>query len=443
MSSLLERFAVAWAALRRPEGLVLLGVSGGADSLALLSLMAAIAPRYRLGLLVAHVNHGLHADSAAVAARVTEYAATLSLETRIGLLRLPAGTSEGRARTARYRWFREQLDLTGAHSLALAHQREDQAETVLMRALAGSGPAGLAGMLAVRGRLVRPLLRFGRDELRALVAEAGWQPWEDPANRDPRHTRSWLRQEVFPRLVARDPAAVERLVRLADQAASQRRAWDAALDALPGLDVTRQRRVISVAATPLQGYDSELARAVLQALARRAGLPLGAQAAGRLLRLALEGSSGRWVPLPLGWRGRLAQGRVRLEPPGDVPPPEVTRLGGSGEGEVRFGDWRLGWRREAAPAQLARDAWTTWLTPGVYTARAWQPGDRIRPLGGRGSRLVVRCMQDGRVPASERAHWPVIADARGTIVWVPGVMRADAAVPAPTMEGVRVDVAQS
>lgn len=443
MTSLLERFTAAWAALRRPDGLVLLGVSGGADSLALLRLMAAIAPRFHLDLLVTHADHGLHPDSATVAARVREHAAALGLETRVGALRLPAGTSEGRARTARYRWFRAQLDATGAHSLALAHHREDQAETVLMRVLAGSGPAGLSGMLPVRGSVVRPLLAFGREELRSLVDEADWVPWEDPANRDRRHTRSWLRQEVLPLLVARDPAAVERLVRLADQAASQRRAWDAALGALPGLDVAQHGRVISVAATPLKGYDSDLARAVLQALGRRAGLPLGARAADRLVRLVVTGSSGRWVPLSQGWRGGVAQGRVRLEPPVVVPPPEVTRLGEPGEGEARFGEWRLGWRREGAPPALARDAWTTWLIPGVYTARAWQPGDRIRPLGGRGSRLVVRCMQAARVPASERGRWPVIADAQGTIVWVPGVMRAEASVPAPTMEGVRVDVAQS
>jgi tRNA(Ile)-lysidine synthase len=441
--SVVARFEAAWAALGRPPGRVLLGVSGGADSLALLQLMAAIAPRHGLDLLVAHVNHGLHPDSTAVATRVRDYAAALGIDTRIGRLQLPAETSEGTARTARYRWFREQLDAAGAHSLALAHHREDQAETVLLRALAGSGPAGLAAMLPVRGRVVRPLLRFGREELRAVVEEAGWEPWEDPANRNLRHTRSWLRQEVLPLLAARDPGVAERLVCLADQAAAQRRAWDAALETLPGLEVTRRHGVISVAATPLKGYDSDLARAVLQALARRAGLPLGPGAADRLLRLVREGSSGRWVPLPQGWRGALAQGRVRLEPPGDVPTPGAVCLGEPGAGDVRFGEWRVVWQQEAAPPQLMRDAWTTWLLPGVYTVRAWQPGDRIRPLGGGGSRLVVRCMQDARVPASERARWPVIAEAQGTIVWVPGVMRADAAVPAPTMEGVRVDVAQS
>lgn len=444
MTSLETRFAAVWAALQRPPGLALLGVSGGADSLALLRLMAAIAPRYDLALIVVHADHGLHPASGAVAARVAEYAATLDIETRIGTLRLPAGSSEAVAREARYRWFHRQLDATGARSLVLAHHREDQAETILMRVLAGSGPAGLAGMQPVHRCVVRPLLEFGRDELRRLLDRTGWEPWDDPANRDPRHTRSWLRRDVLPILEAREPNLVARLVRLGTQAAADRRAWETALERLSGLALQVEHRVVSVAAAPLIGYDSALARAVLRALARRAGLTIGGRAVERLLGLAEAGVSGRWTPLGGGWRGEIAFGRLRIvQEAGDWEAVEVD-LADRPAGSLRVDRWLLRWRTRPATEPPRRDGWRTSIIPGRYRVRPWRPGDRLRPLGGPGSRLVVRCMQDRQVARSERVGWPVIVAAESNaVVWVPGVSRAEGWAPAPGEEGVEVDVKQS
>src|SRR6185503_8761872 len=104
----------------------------------------------------------------------------------------------------RYRWLRTIQESRAARYLVTAHHRDDQIETVLLRVLSGSGLAGLAG-IASRGRdgLVRPLLPFGREELSAHIAERGLPHHDDPANRDPRHLRSWLRTAIIPRLIER------------------------------------------------------------------------------------------------------------------------------------------------------------------------------------------------------------------------------------------------
>ena len=115
-----------------------------------------------------------------------------------------------------------------------AHHADDQVETVLMRALAGSGPAGLAGMAARSGLLVRPLLPFRRALLAGYVRGRALPVWYDPANQNPRHLRSWLRGDALPMLRSRLPKVDEALLSVARQAGRDRAAWDAVLDLLPG-----------------------------------------------------------------------------------------------------------------------------------------------------------------------------------------------------------------
>jgi len=438
------RFAAHLGSLGLAPGRAVVAVSGGTDSLALLHLLAHAAPGAGLDLVVAHADHGLHPDSGLVAERVAARAAALGLPVEVAALGLPPGAGESRARRERYRWLRRVVRDHRAAYLMVAHQREDQAETVLMRALAGSGPAGLAGMAARRGSLIRPLLPFRRAELQAhLAGVPGWEPWEDPANIDPRHTRSWLRSAVLPLLRGRDPKVDERLLRLADQAAVQRVAWDAALDRLSGLDPVRVRGSISVAGGPLRGYDSPLALTLIQALGRRVGVVIGPIAAGRVWRMLKRGRSGAWSPLAGGWRAEVAFGRLRLSPPpaGD---PGTLRIGGLEAGRGTWGLWRVRWRLDVADAPVPRDGWASWFIPGWYEVRAWRPGDRVRPLGGRGGRLVVRCMQDARLPRQDRAGWPVVDGAvAGPVLWVPGICRGEGAVPPPGSEALRIEFDES
>jgi tRNA(Ile)-lysidine synthase len=433
---LLARVRDHLRSLALPPGRVLVAVSGGPDSVALLDLLHQTRDVHRLDPVVGHVDHGIHPASGAAARAVADLAERLGMPCFVERAALGPGTSETRAREARYRLLFGLADRLGIDPVLTAHHADDQVETVLLRFLGGSGPAGLAGMAPLTGRLIRPLLPFRRDELALYVETRGLTVWHDPSNRDRAHLRSWLRADLLPMLRERVPAVDARLERVGALAARDRRAWDQLLDQLPGLDPRVEQDGISVAANRLRAYDSTLAEALLLALARRAGCPLGPGRAGRVLAL-LAGSSGRLVPLGQGWRAELAFERLRLVPPSSPIRPDKLDLRGA-EGDSGWGGWRLRWRTEAAPDRQAREALTAWFRPEPLQVRAWVAGDRVQPLAGAGRRLVVRCFQDARVPRSSRAGWPVITGGE-SVVWVPGVCRSDALLPSPGAEALRVD----
>jgi tRNA(Ile)-lysidine synthase len=436
VSDLGERFRRHLAALDLAPGAGLVAVSGGIDSMVLLHLLAEHWEAHPLRLTVAHVDHGIHAESGAIADMVTHAAAALGLPIEMTRLALGPRASETRARRARWRWLFETLERLGPGVILTAHHRDDQVETVLMRVLHGSGPAGLTGIAPASPRVVRPLLPFARAAIEEFARARNLPAWDDPANRDPRHERSWLRLEVVPRLRARFPDLDRRILALAAQAALDRAAWDAALEA-PDLAFRLEPDGVSVASAPLRAYHTSLAQTLVMAAGRRAGCPIGPGRAARVVAAARRGRSGLRVELGAGW---LAETRFdRLA---------VVRATARGvwrislcepAGDARVAGWRVRWGPSAAPGRLARTGWATWLAPGRYEVRPWRPGDRIRPLGTAGSRAVVRCMQETKVGRSDRPQWPVVAS-QGTVIWVPGVCRSGVAVPAEGTEAWRVDV---
>ncbi|NOT09537.1 MAG: tRNA lysidine(34) synthetase TilS, partial [Gemmatimonadales bacterium] len=295
-----------------PSGPALVAVSGGPDSLALLFLLHHSRVARRLRLSVAHVDHGIHPESARVARSVEQAAHRLGLSFAGKRLELGRAATETKAREARYRWLVEEAERAGARLIFTAHHRDDQIETIVMRLLKGSGPAGLAGIPSRRGRLVRPLLPFRREELAAFLHEQGVNAWQDPANSDPRHERSQVRTELLPRLRERFPGIEESLLEMGRLAAAERTAWDALLESLPELDLTRDGDGVSVAATPLRGYDSGVLRGLLAALGRRVGYQVGPARAGRIERLLAGGQSGAVAELGSGGAAELSFGRLRL-----------------------------------------------------------------------------------------------------------------------------------
>jgi tRNA(Ile)-lysidine synthase len=423
--------------LHLPAGRALVAVSGGPDSVALLDLLHRTLDLHQLDLVVAHFDHGIHPASARVAAGVRALAQSYRLAYEEGRGDLGPNVSETAARAARYAWLESVRLRLGAAVVLTAHHADDQLETVLMRVLAGSGPAGLAGMASRRGTLVRPLLPFRRDAVVRYVRSRGLEVWLDPANQDPRHLRSWVRGDVLPALRARLPGVDETLLAVGRQAARDRAAWNAALELLPGLDFRLERDGFSVAAAGLSGYDSALAETVLMTAARRVGCRLGPARAARVLGLAAGGASGATMPLGEGWAAEVAFGRLVLgRAAAGTPPAPWTLRGPCGEGD--WGRWRLRWSSEPGPERQERRSLTAWVVPGPLEVRGWAAGERIRPLGGTGRRLLVRCFQDARVPRSRRAEWPVVASPDG-LVWVPGVCRSDALLPETGTEAVRID----
>ena len=442
--SLPERFRahLERARLFRVRGGAVVAVSGGADSVALLDLLHGAAPELGLTLVVAHADHGIQSVSRLVGQTVRELAARYKLPFELGELGLGPDATETVARRARYAWLREAQRRHGAAYLVTAHHRDDQIETVLLRALRGSAPAGLAG-IAQRGRggLVRPLLPFTRAELAEYATARGLPVHDDPANRDPRHLRSWLRTALLPLLVERlGPRLTADVRRLGRHAAADRRAWDHALELVPELELQLSPAGFAVAREGLSRYDASLAVALLRAAARRAGLVLGPARARRLLALARR-PSGRRLPLGAGWTAEVAFDRLRVARDIDS---AVERVVPAGErGSAIFGAFRIGWAPGEAPPQrrLERAAWTTWVDGPGWEVRSPMPGDELVPLGGVGHRPLRRLLMEARVPRGERARYPVVV--RGeTILWVPGICRSGDGLPAPGTEAVRLDVTE-
>ena len=435
--TLIEQFQAHFAGLRLPAGRALVAVSGGPDSVALLDLLVRSRDVHGLEVVVAHLDHGIHPDSGRVAEQVRALAMAYGLPFEGGRLELGSDVGETVARRERYAWLQTARLLVGAQYILTAHHADDQVETVLMRVLEGSGPAGLAAIAPVSGCLVRPLLPFRRSQLLRHLEEAGLQSWLDPSNADPRHLRSWVRSELLPIVRSRLPQVDARLERVARQAARDRAAWDAVLDALPALDLRVEPEAISVAASALAGYDSALAQAVVLAAARRIGCTLGPSRVGRILALLKSGVSGARVPLGARWTAELTFGRLRLAADESAPEVDAWTLEG-GRGERAWGRWRFRWQLAAAPEQQDRIGLSAWFTPDSLTVRSWTLGERLKPLGGTGRRLIVRCFQEVRVPRSRRGSWPVLAQ-NDTVIWIPGVCRSDARVPARGTEALRVD----
>ncbi len=435
--TLLDRFRQHLGTLQLSPGPALVPVSGGPDSVALLDLLVTTRETHRHDLIVAHADHGIHPDSSLVADQVRALADRFHLPFETTRLGLGANASETAARTARYDWLEVTRERLQARYIVTAHHADDQVETVLMRVLAGSGPAGLAGMAPITGTLVRPLLPFGHGELLQHLEERGLTAWTDPANSDPRHLRSWIRTELLPTIRARLPDVDAKLQRTGRQAGKDRAAWDELLDQLPGLDLRPEYDGISVAAPVLAGYDSSLVQAVICAIARRAGCRLGPARFTRVLELLSSGSSGDRVPLGGQWTGELTFGRLRLVQSEAQEPADSWSLAGNA-GRGAWGRWRFRWELGTVPQEQTRSGMRAWFTPSPITVRSWVPGEKLKPLGGTGRRLIVRCFQEERVPRALRGAWPVLAQGE-EVMWVPGVCRSDARVPSPGTEALRVD----
>ena len=269
-------------------------VSGGADSLALAAGLGHVRP----GSAAVVVDHGLQPGSAQVAARAAEQCAGLGLAARVVAVRVD-GRGEGPARAARYAAL-AQVEGT----VLLGHTLDDQAETVLLGLARGSGARALAGMAAVRGPLRRPLLGLPRALVRAACAEAGLEPWEDPANADPSYARSRVRAAALPALeAALGPGVAPALARSAALLREDADALDALAAAVPdehAADVAR------LAALP-----AAVRSRVLKAWAERAcgAAVTGAQVAA--LRALVEDWSGQGpVALPGGVRVERRAGRL-------------------------------------------------------------------------------------------------------------------------------------
>lgn len=407
---------------------MVVGLSGGGDSMALVALL----DRYfsETGAIQAvhlvHIDHGLRTGSGEEAAWVRAYVRDrFGREVEVVPIRVTPARGESLEMAAR-RERRTALETVRqaqkARFVALAHQRDDQAETVLMRIATGTGMAGLAAMSGREGSLIRPLLGMSRRRLREYLEDQGVRWLEDPSNADRAALRNRIRHQILPQLrEAVNPEVDEALCRLAAQA----RSWREWLEA-EGTEYLR-RAEVDLNEVPLR----------FPADWRHLGDPLRGfllQQFGERHGLRLE-----WVHLAPVLAGRAAQWpkgfAARPEPTGGlvigrIPPRDAFAAPPAGGEAVEWRMGRLTWwsgdlriepegeggEREAAYCSVLRKP------PGaVWWIRRWRAGDRLQPVGLGGHKKVQDVFVDRKIPRPLRLAWPVVVDMEDRVVSVVGL----------------------
>ena len=380
---------------------VLVALSGGADSTALLGALAELRDAGELtGLIALNVDHGLRPDSARDADACAVICDRLGVELHRATVLVAPGNVQAAARKVRYAAFRREASLTGATRVATGHTRDDQAETVLLRLLRGSGARGLAGIPPRRGTIVRPLIDRSRAEVLAYLEERELPHIEDPSNATPRFLRNRVRAEILPALRAIAPHVERALARAADLLRDDDRALS-----------TRGRRLVArgtVRVADLLREPIAVRRRAIRSLWKRAtGRHAGLEAQHVESILALLGRQApARAPLPGGFEGSVRYGEVAIRPvpaaPAEhgatcVPGPGAHVLPG---GDVLEVDGAIG------------ATWPLWW-------RGRRPGDRFHPAGRKGSKKLKAWLIDEKVPREARDHLWVLADDDGRVIWIP------------------------
>lgn len=458
----LSRLAAAARRLIPAGSEVLVGVSGGPDSTALLHALSALGGPVR----AAHLNHrlrpGADADEQAVRAAAASLGVPLAVESAdVRSAARAAGESiETAGRRLRLEFLARTAEAAGCRTVAVAHTADDHAETVLHRLARGTGLRGLAGipesrpiMRGAAVRLVRPLLGVRKAEVLAWLAHRGLTYRTDPTNASPDFTRNRIRHEVLP-LLARtvNPGIVPallRMARLAGWAADHLEAE--AAEALAACRVAADADTVALSAERLAGLPTILRLETLRAALRSLSAAEGELGLEHLLRVAelIDVPGARRLPggvtaLRRGGTLRLVRTSADVPPaapaPSEIPlpvPGSAAWPGGTVAAERLAGGLAELRSARAGPGAVSELLDADAVAPPLVI-RPPRPGERFAPLGADYDKSVAGFVKDAGRPAGERAGSVVVADAAGVLWVVPLRLDRRAAVTASTRTLVRL-----
>ncbi|MFC5653356.1 tRNA lysidine(34) synthetase TilS [Paenibacillus solisilvae] len=435
-----------------PGDTIVVAVSGGPDSTALLHLLARLAPSQQLKLIAAHVNHGFRPEeSAREEAAVQQFASELGVVYEYTKLNMPAYIEETKmnaqaaAREKRYSFLFEVAKKHGAASIALGHHADDQAETVLMRIIRGTGPSGLSGIAWRRTEknveLIRPLLRRNKADILRYCEQWGVSFSEDSSNGKRTYFRNLIRLDVLPYLSTLNPQLSQSLVRLAELATAEddwmehetRVAFGRDITlvsegchmtckALLDLHVALQRRLIKLIlncvgmVTETISFDSveTIRLAAYDSAPSTWSLDVGSGV--RFVReydklcFIRAGKGNNLTSSEAGYHYVVAEGITRLEMP-------------DAEAELLFEG--LLPNEKSRPRDKQEALFDADQIAYPLTVRNRRPGDRMQVLGLNGTKKVQDMFVDDRIAPSRRERMPILVDAAGRILWIPGVRRSE------------------
>jgi tRNA(Ile)-lysidine synthase len=459
--NLLERFQkdLVQSELLRGGERIVVGVSGGPDSLCLLHLLWRLRDTLQLTIHVAHLDHGFRGEqSAQEAVFVANFARALGLAATVerrdvrSLMRGQHTNSSAAARMVRYGFLAEVALMQHADAVLVAHHSDDQAETLLMHLLRGAGPGGLSGMRArtpwavwsaeiigqlpksdKRPELLRPLLGCSRAEIETYCAEQALEPRHDPSNRKEIYTRSRIRWELLPVLKEYNKHITHALSQTAHLCADDYDFIQSQLDQLWPSLCEANEGTLRFARSSWKSLHVALQRAAL----RRALLllapnqELSFEQTERLRHWLQHGQHPAPNP-PAGLRLELSEEWWQLKPPAS----ELELADSLGQpqlGEACAVAWEgptainQSWQLHVSasePADWQPSPWRIVLDRRSLSAglalRTRKTGDRFQPLGGVGSRSLQDFFVDRKIPQALRAAWPLLVSG-DQIVWVIGL----------------------
>lgn len=412
-----------------PGAGILLGLSGGADSVALLRILVRLREKYGLRLAAAHVHHGIRG---AEAERDAAFCRALCGKFDIPMILcrpdVPAIAAEQHlseeeaGRKVRYALFEtirreKRLDFT-----AVAHHMEDQAETLLFRMIRGSSIRGLSGMKPVQGRVIRPLLTFSRQEIEDFLREEGQDFVTDSTNGDSRYARNRIRNRIFPEMEQINAGAVSHIAALAADLSEAQDLVEENAAVLEKQIISPDPRGIRIEVAGLLQADMLTAgEVILRCLTRLSGhrkdLTREHISAVRNLAAAETGSC---VSLPYGMKGEKIYGEILLTR-------EAEKHDSADTDSFPAGSLRME-ILPRIPGVLPRGNPYTKVIDyakirNTLRLRYPLPGDRVA-VGG-GHKKLSKFFTDEKIPARQRRTWPVVADGQD-IVWVVGMRLSEA-----------------
>jgi tRNA(Ile)-lysidine synthase len=424
-STLFDIVMASYVRIGSPDQ-VLLALSGGADSLALLFVLKEMKKEADFYLSCVHVNHHLRPSSVEEAKWLHDLCEGLKIPLSIKDVVVPlSGSLEDQARKVRYKAFQQVFLDTNAMVLALAHHADDQAETMLMRLMHGTGPAGLAAMREKAGWLWRPLLQTPKSMLLSFLNHLGRSWIEDASNHDPGMLRNAIRMKVMPEIEALSPGTQVRMAKTAQLLHDEDEAWATFEERWLKEYASINPPMVFLLTEPFLREPLAFRRRLVRRLCAFWGIHLDSTQTNTLCALPNKKRPGK-MNLPGGASALCTASRLHISPQHVADCPEHLLMGRieTIESPQDMGD---GKRKQTFDVDLLSGS----------KLRCVLPGDMIMPFGMNGTQKMAQYLSDRKIDQPFRKHWPVLA--RGNqVLWAIGLgMAQTAAVSAATKQRVQ------